>query len=397
MAYTIIKNDVVIENGCIVKYLGIEKNIVIPEYIDGQLVKSIGDYAFACNQLKNVVISNSVTVIGDCAFRYNKLTNVVISNSVTVIGDSAFYSNKLKNVVIPDSVTVIGDCAFACNQLKNVVIPDSVTVIGDHAIAGNQLTSAVISDSVAEIGDCAFYSNKLTNAVIPNSVTEIGDCAFERNLLTSVVISNSVAEVGAYAFSDNELKNVLIPDSVKKIGAYAFYDNKLTNAVIPDSVTDIGARAFDHNEDLKNIKWRDISYPVRYLDGYLSVIDKTYPINGITMHKCRYFGGSFDKHYIAEKGDYVAHGNTSRDAINDLNFKILSENFEIDEVVNLIKQTGRINKNQYRLLTGACSMGVDKFIKQNEKFIKNDQMKLDDMIKMTENHYGHSRIVELFK
>jgi hypothetical protein len=291
---------------------------------------------------------------------------------------------------------VIGDSAFYSNKLKNVVIPDSVTVIGERAFRYNELTSAIISDSVTEIGDYAFYRNKLKNVVIPDSVTVIGDCAFACNQLKNVVIPDSVTVIGDHAIAGNQLTSAVISDSVAEIGDCAFYSNKLTNAVIPDSVTDIGARAFDHNEDLKNIKWRDISYPVRYFDGYLSVTDKTYTVNDITMHKCRYFGGSFDKHYIAEKGDYVAHGNTPRKAINDLNFKILSENFEIDEVVNLIKQTGRINKNQYRLLTGACSMGVDKFIKQNEKFIKNDQMKLDDMIKMTKNHYGHSRIVELF-
>ena len=76
-------------------------------------------------------------------------------------------------------------------------------------------------------------------------------------------------------------KDIVIPEYINgelitEIGDYAFECNKLTSVVIPDSVTEIGVRAFDKNEDLKSIKWGDISYPVRYFDGYLSIPGQTY-------------------------------------------------------------------------------------------------------------------------
>ena len=65
----------------------------VTEYIIGDDVKGIGDYAFySCSSLTSVTIGNSVTSIGEYAFKWcTSLTSVTIGNSVTSIGDDAFY------------------------------------------------------------------------------------------------------------------------------------------------------------------------------------------------------------------------------------------------------------------------------------------------------------------
>ena len=61
----------------ITDYVCSETSVVIPETVqDGIKVTSIGNYAFAYNQLTSVEIPNSVTSIGEYAFGNNQLTSI---------------------------------------------------------------------------------------------------------------------------------------------------------------------------------------------------------------------------------------------------------------------------------------------------------------------------------
>jgi hypothetical protein len=70
---------------------------------------------------QNIVYS--VTTIGDYSFYCPicaALTSVIIPDSVTTIGNGAFAANDLTSVIIPDSVTTIGFAAFPYNALTSV-------------------------------------------------------------------------------------------------------------------------------------------------------------------------------------------------------------------------------------------------------------------------------------
>ena len=143
----------------------------------GSGVTSIGNYAFVyCSGLTSVTIPNSVTSIGKEAFSCcSGLTSVHISDIAawcnidfdwTSSSNPLYYAHHLylngeevKDLVIPNSVTSIGDYAFRnCSGLTSVTIPNSVTSIGDDAFSGcSGLTSVTIPNSVTSIGDFAFY------------------------------------------------------------------------------------------------------------------------------------------------------------------------------------------------------------------------------------------------
>ena len=199
------KDDGTIE---ITGYTGNQKDVNIPEIIDGKRVTSIGAFAFSGCDLTSMVIPDSVTRIGLKAFySCSSLTSVTIPDSATDIASYGFaYCSSLTSVIIPDGVTTIEYKTFLeCSNLISVTIPDSVTYIAAHAFRGcGSLTSVVIPNGITTIEESVFEDcGSLTSVIIPNSITTIGDCAFRKCVsLTNVVMPNSVTSIGGNVFED---------------------------------------------------------------------------------------------------------------------------------------------------------------------------------------------------
>ena len=266
-------------------------------------VTSIGWDAFRdCTGLTSVTIPNSVTSIGDYAFRKcSGLTSVHISdiaawcnidfvnhyNSNPLYYAHHLYLNgeEVKDLVIPNSVTSIGERAFSsCYGLTSVTIPNSVTSIGKAAFnACSALTSVTIGNSVTSIGDYAFRNcSGLTSVTIPNSVTSIGNSAFDGcSGLTSVTIPNSVTFIEEYAFQNcSGLTSVTIPNSVTGIHWCAFANcTGLTSVTIGNRVTSISWSAFHNCPELLDV----YCYAEKVPSTESSAFEGSYP-EYITLH-----------------------------------------------------------------------------------------------------------------
>ena len=231
------------------KYIGSDKEITIPDTIDGKKVTSIGNYVFEhCIGLESITIPENITNIENMAFDYCKnleSINVDVNNNIYSSIDGVLFNkeqdkiiffpyNRFDSYEIPDSVTSIGDGAFFdCDNLTNIIIPDSVTSIGNWAFKDcSSLTNITIPNSVTSIGFSAFRSCKrLANITIPNSVTSIYlETFYSCSSLTSIIIPDSVTSIGNKAFYGcTNLTSITIPKSVTSIGDYTFTDcNNLT-------------------------------------------------------------------------------------------------------------------------------------------------------------------------
>ena len=149
----------------------------VTEYIIGDEVTSIGDYAFYdCSNLTSVTIGNSVTSIGGGAFRgCSGLTSVTIPNSVTSIGNGAFSNcSGLTSVTIPNSVTSIGDWAFmGCSDLISVTALNPTPVAITENVFTNRENATLYVPKGSKTAYQASYYWKEFKEIVEIDVTGI--------------------------------------------------------------------------------------------------------------------------------------------------------------------------------------------------------------------------------
>lgn len=293
----------------ITKYTGTNTAVTIPDEINNQPVRRVGDAAFYnCTSLTNVIIGTNVTSIGDNAFGVcTHLTSVTIPAGVTNIGEAAFYfctgltnisvhvSNPVYSSVdgvlfnenqtiliecpagiaegytIPNGVTNIGSVAFnCCYKLTSMTVPNGVTFIGSNAfVYCTSLASVTIPTSVISIEDLAFEFCYSLTAIVVNasnsSYSSADGVLFDQNHTTliqcpegkagSYEIPTNVVSIGDNAFwYCTSLTSIMISTNVASIGDYAFYNcTHLTSMTIPASVASIGNNGFAGCSLLANV------------------------------------------------------------------------------------------------------------------------------------------------
>ncbi|MGN1432857.1 MAG: leucine-rich repeat protein [Ruminococcus sp.] len=231
------------------EYLGSDKNVVIPDKIDGYAVSRIGYESFLdCTSIESVIIPDGVTYIGMDAFR--NCTN-------------------LKSITIPDTVNEIGmlafqDTAWLENQRDGVVYAGKVvyTCKGEMPV----YTNLTLKSDTTGIADKAFAEQEnLYRIVIPDSVSVIGFGAFDKcTNLISVNIPDGVSTIEGDVFRGcKSLENIDIPNSVKVIEYDAFQDcSSIKSLTIPYTVTTIRRFSVGYGYDysvFKNVKYEDFT------------------------------------------------------------------------------------------------------------------------------------------
>ncbi len=201
-----------IEDGCILKYRGFDKDIVIP---DG--ITSIGKEAFKSSYIESLFIPNSVRTIGHGAFSDCKeLRSLTIGSPRT--DNEEVYLNLHSGVF------------YRCSSLKEIDIYVNLFMGGVH--------------SAYRPFELVASFNTRANLRIHKGVKHVGDSVF-RNFISlgNLELGPDVEYIGEYAFyTCYHLKEIHIPHKTSYIGKYAFYNCSDAESI---SIGDIGHKARD--------------------------------------------------------------------------------------------------------------------------------------------------------
>ena len=94
--------------------------------------------------------------------------------------------------------------------------------------------------------------------------------------------------------------------------------------------------------------------------------------------------------YVANKDTFYAHGCTIKKAISDLEFKIIAEKLKAEP----IQKDTMITPMYYRIITGACELGVKDWIEKNGLEGK-EEMRADELLPILEKSGAYA--LERFK
>ena len=128
------------------------RSLVLPKTLE-----IIGNYTFYKCAITTVMIPSSVKTIGDYAFRYSNLETLEIDGCET-IGTYAFANcENLKNIVLKNIVTIKSDAFYKCTSLELLEI-DGVETIGTSTFEYCENLKTIVLKNITTIESYSFQN-----------------------------------------------------------------------------------------------------------------------------------------------------------------------------------------------------------------------------------------------
>lgn len=181
-----IKKYLLMKFNTILYYFGIDKKLVIPDYVTKIQFDAFED----CNLLIQITLGDNFLKIGDDSphdFTFHHCTSL----------DKIFASDNNKHYYSHNGVLLSKDkcilILYPPGKKGAYTVPDSVIEIKDEAFLNcTSLKEVTIPDSVTKIGDGTFFGcTSLEKITIPNSMTKIRDPLFRYAFRISIPPQNS--------------------------------------------------------------------------------------------------------------------------------------------------------------------------------------------------------------
>ncbi len=230
----------VIEKGKLLRYLGSEKDVRLPQSSsEGKVISEIGDFAFYGHKLNSVIIGSNIETIGAGAFLDTELKEVkwdikdMTQLKLRTIKEYAFKDNLLTSLKLGELTHIIQTKAFEDNKIENLELGKYLGHVGKAAFKGNQLVKLEIPGNVEDIGEEAFMNNRLEKVSFTPSppksehghtLKELQDKVFAGNRIASMVMIDTVESIADNAFEGNTAvaKTDVHSDNLKLVAGKTF-------------------------------------------------------------------------------------------------------------------------------------------------------------------------------
>ena len=223
--------DFEIENGVLIRYVGENATVVIP---DG--IIELAGFCFEDSNVEEVIISKTVKSISGSAFNKTPdLQKIVVDedNPKYSSFDGCLYTKDKKRLILSPNRTeplyivegceIISSYAFFQRRVGEIVFPKTLKRFEHSALCNCYIDAdeVIIPNIEFEDGEW-FNATTLPPIVKLEGMSALEDGAFAYSTFGAMSLPNTLTEIGDWAFYNCNMKRIYIPKTVKCLGENVF-------------------------------------------------------------------------------------------------------------------------------------------------------------------------------
>ncbi|MBE5810130.1 MAG: hypothetical protein E7318_04250 [Clostridiales bacterium] len=254
-----------VDSYCITDVSGGEEGstLVVPEMINGTMISTIGEYAFADTVFGHITLPDRVINLGRGAFQNcRSLVSIDLPDQLLIINPDCFMGcSSLKGISFPASIQIFStyQTFSGCTSLESITLPDIVTSLGYNTFADcSALKSVTLPAGLTDLGRYAFSDcSSLESILIPEGVTTIPELTFAHcTSLKNVKLPSTLQSIGGQAFTAcRSLSSLTLPEGLTSISSWAFQASGITELHLPSTLTNLNSLSLNDCYYLKKVTY----------------------------------------------------------------------------------------------------------------------------------------------
>ena len=246
----------------LLKFLGEEKNIILPEGI-----LELADYAFQYSDIETIEFPHSLKVIGEKCFYNSRVISIIMNNELDKIKSNAFKNcTNLKNINIPTNINFVASSIIeGCSSLVEITLGERHRSISLEGCLS--LTKIIWSDFSNNNYEYTFYKLISYEDEVED---EYGRIYFKKKYyydkekslahrIKEIEILSGVQYIPRMFAAHTIIEKIHLPSTIKGIGYKAFYDCEFLKIIEIESMDIEIDEDFCHFER-SHIRYEDNRY-----------------------------------------------------------------------------------------------------------------------------------------